>query len=57
MKTMRSDHIVLGLIVLGLIVWIYTNNTKDGFSAFYYGPRRTPDDFKRTPFVLPNQIV
>ena len=45
------DHIILGMIVCALIVWIYSNRlSKESFNAFYYGPRRDPKDFKRNPF-------
>ncbi len=45
------DHMILGMIVMALLVWIYLRQTKkDDFNAFYYGARRDPNDFKRAPF-------
>ncbi len=46
---MKTTHTLMALIVVGLIAWTFMNSQKDGFSAFYYGPRRDPQEFKRHP--------
>lgn len=50
---MKTNKIVLGLVIVGLLAYIAMNETEsftESFNAFYYGPRRDPSDYKRHPF-------
>ncbi len=41
---------LLALVIIGLAAYIVLNEKRaESFSAFYYGPRRDPTDYVRTP--------
>lgn len=47
----RAHHTLLAMVILALVVWIFINKeTLEGFNAYYYLPRRDPDEFVRYPF-------
>ena len=47
------NHVLLGVIILGLVAWIFINKEGlEGFNAYYYLPRRDPDEYVRYPLKV-----
>ena len=54
MLSKSTNHALLALVILGVIGWIFINKEHglEGFNAYYYLPRRDPDEFVRHPLQV-----